>query len=95
MKRVIKKIIKFRDKREWKVFHNPKDLSCAIMIEAAELNEIYLWKKPGDEVDNEHVKEELADILIYTLTMLHDLDFDLKRIIKSKLRKNKVKYPKN
>lgn len=57
-------IVKFRDERDWAQFHNAKDLSLALSIEAAELNQLFLWKSP-EEANVEKIKEELADVLNY------------------------------
>lgn len=92
MKEIIKEIIKFRDERNWKEFHTPSNLAKSIMIEAAELLENYQWSDL--EKDLENVKEELADILIYSLTLAHYYDFDIKDIILNKIVKNNLKYPK-
>ena len=67
--RLIRQIVEFRDKRNWAQFHNPKDLALGLSIEAAELNELFLWKKP-EEADPARVREELADILIFALMLL-------------------------
>jgi NTP pyrophosphatase (non-canonical NTP hydrolase) len=67
-KNVINELIKFRDERDWKQFHDSKNLAVAISIEAAELNEIFLWKN-GEDAENvkvENIKEELADILSFS-----------------------------
>ncbi|HZX59864.1 MAG TPA: nucleotide pyrophosphohydrolase, partial [Mucilaginibacter sp.] len=61
-----KLLIQFRDERDWAQFHNAKDLALALSIEASELNELFLWKKP-EEVSTEKVKEELADVFGYVL----------------------------
>ena len=60
---IIAQIVKFRDDRDWEQFHNGKDLALALSIEAAELNQLFLWKS-ADEVDSDKIKEELADISI-------------------------------
>ena len=87
-----KEIVAFRDERDWEQFHNGKDLSMCIAIEAAELQEVFLWKKP-EEADVSKVKEELADILIASLLLAHQYEFDLPEIIRAKLKRNKEKYP--
>jgi NTP pyrophosphatase (non-canonical NTP hydrolase) len=92
MKELIRKITSFRDARDWRKFHNTKDLSIAISIEAAELCEVFLWKKP-DEANNEKVKEELADVFIYALLLSHEMGFDPEEIIRWKLDINERKYP--
>lgn len=93
----IKKIIAFRDARNWKQFHNPKDLAISISLEAAELLEVFQWTGSDTEVDTEKkeakVREELADILIYCSMMAHDLGLDIPEIINDKLELNDRKYP--
>ncbi|MEG0551109.1 MAG: nucleotide pyrophosphohydrolase, partial [Vagococcus sp.] len=88
------KINRFREEREWRQFHNEKDLALSISLEASELLEIYQWKsaKEGNQ-DREHLKEELADILIYSFMMADNLGFDIDDIIAEKLVKNAEKYP--
>jgi len=67
--RLIRQIVEFRDQRNWAQFHNPKDLALGLSIEAAELNELFLWKK-SEDADPARVREELADILIFALMLL-------------------------
>lgn len=86
------KIVKFTAERDWDQFHNGKDLALALSIEAAELNELYLWKK-AEDVDIEKVKEELADILNYAFLIADKYNFDVKQIILDKLERNALKYP--
>jgi NTP pyrophosphatase (non-canonical NTP hydrolase) len=85
-------LIKFRDDRDWKQFHNSKDLALAINIEAGELLEEYLWKNPN-EANKEKIKEELADVFTYSFLLAEKYDFDIKEIISEKIEKNGVKYP--
>lgn len=86
------KLIEFRNDRDWEQFHNPKDLALAISIEAAELNELFLWKK-AEEADIEKVKEELADILAYSLLLAEKYNLDIDEIVADKIQKNAEKYP--
>lgn len=91
MKKIVEEIIAFRDEREWKTRDNPENLAKSIIIEAAELLENFQW---GDEaVDMINVKEEIADVLIYSIALAYDLNFDIAEIIREKLVKNAVKYP--
>jgi NTP pyrophosphatase (non-canonical NTP hydrolase) len=92
IERITEKIVDFRDKRDWKKFHNPKDLALAISIEASELNELFLWKH-NNEFDRTRLAEELADVLIYSLLLAHETKLDVKKIIYSKIQKNKKRYP--
>ena len=87
-----KQIKAFVKEREWEQFHNAKDLALALSIEAAELNECFLWKS-HDEAKIEKVKDELADILIYAILFADKYDFDMAEIIMEKLEKNAAKYP--
>jgi NTP pyrophosphatase (non-canonical NTP hydrolase) len=85
-------LVRFRNERDWEQFHNPKDLAVALSIEASELLELFLWKSP-DEADREKVKEELADVLAYSLMLAAKYDFDVRQIILDKVDKNVAKYP--
>ena len=85
-------IVKFTQERDWDQFHNGKDLALALSIEAAELNEAFLWKEAKD-VNVEKVKEELADIFNYAILIADKYDLDIKQIIMDKLRRNAEKYP--
>ena len=90
--RLIRQIVEFRDQRNWAQFHNPKDLALGLSIEAAELNELFLWKKP-EEADPARVREELADILIFSLMLLEKYGLDFEKIVREKLAANEKKYP--
>ena len=82
----------FTEERDWDQFHNPKDLAIAISLEAAELLEAFLWKKPED-AKVEKVKEELADVINYSLLLASKYDLDIYQIVMDKLRRNAEKYP--
>ena len=84
---IMKEIVRFTEDRDWDQFHNGKDLALALSIEASELNEAFLWKKP-EEVNIEKVKEELADIMNYAFLIAHKYDMDIKEIILNKLKRN-------
>jgi dCTP diphosphatase len=91
---------KFRDQRDWQKFHNPKDLSIALSIEASELEELFLWKDSAevekllkDKTQLEKVKEEMADIGIYLLSLSSVLKVDLSNAVTKKLAQNASKYP--
>jgi len=92
---LIDELVKFRDARHWEQFHNTKDLALAISIEAAELNELFLWKttEESELVDRNKLKEELADILAFSLLLTGKHSFDVKEIVLEKIRKNNEKYP--
>ena len=91
----INQILKFRDDRDWKQFHNPKDLAISISLEAAELLEAFQWS--GSDVSSDakkdKIKEELADVIIYCVHMADACDLDLDQIVQDKLKKNDEKYP--
>jgi NTP pyrophosphatase (non-canonical NTP hydrolase) len=95
MQDIIKKIIDFRDERNWGQFHNPKDLALSISIEASELLENFQWKNSEQAVQEnlQNIKEELADVLIYALTLAHQLDINVEQAILDKMKKNALKYP--
>jgi NTP pyrophosphatase (non-canonical NTP hydrolase) len=84
-------LIKFRDDRDWKQFHNSKDLALAISIEASELNELFLWKE-NEDVDKDKLKEELADIFSFALLLAEKHKLDVSSIIKDKIKLNGEKY---
>ena len=92
MKKLLYDIIKFRDERGWRNHDTPQALAKSIIIEAAELLENYQWEDTSPNLVN--VEEELADVLIYSLAMCSDLGLDPEEIIRRKLVKNEVKYPK-
>ena len=85
-------IVKFTQERDWDQFHNGKDLALALSIEAAELNEAFLWKE-ASQVNVEKVKEELADIFNYAILIADKYNLDVKQIVLDKLRRNAEKYP--
>ena len=85
-------IVQFTKERDWDQFHNGKDLALALSIEAAELNEAFLWKDPKD-VNVNKVKEELADIFNYAIQMADKYDLDIKQIVLDKIKRNAEKYP--
>lgn len=91
---IISALIEFRNERDWEQFHNPKDLALAINIEAGELLELFLWKKPED-ADKSKVKKELADIFAYAFLLADKYDFDVKEIVLDKIVENGAKYPVN
>lgn len=91
----MKKINKFRDDRDWRQFHNEKDLAISISLEASELLELFQWKKSEETVSNKktELKEELADVLIYSYMMADNLNLDVDEIIDEKIKKDSAKYP--
>lgn len=98
IKQLTEKIIKFRDERDWKQFHSPKDLAMDLSIEAAEVLELFLWKSPEEikeyvKTHKEEIEEELADVLYTVLLTSHDLEIDVARALEQKIKKNAKKYP--
>jgi NTP pyrophosphatase (non-canonical NTP hydrolase) len=85
-------INKFTEERDWNQFHNPKDLAIALSLEASELLELFLWKKPED-ANKEKVKEELADILNYAFLLASKYNLDVYQIVMDKIERNAKKYP--
>jgi NTP pyrophosphatase (non-canonical NTP hydrolase) len=97
-KHLYEKILEFRNNRDWAKYHDPKNLSQAISIEAAELQEIFLWKTSDEsrnltEKDIQKVKEELADVFIFMMYMCHEFGIDLLEEVEKKLILNGQKYP--
>ena len=92
LKMLVNELIKFRDERDWKQFHNAKDLAVALNIEAGELLELFLWKS-SEDANAERVKEELADVIAYGLLLAENYGFDVKQIVLDKIEKNSLKYP--
>ncbi|WP_298157152.1 nucleotide pyrophosphohydrolase [Flavobacterium sp.] len=94
-KKVIDALIQFRNERDWKQFHDSKNLALAISIEASELNELFLWKKESeaDNVNIEKLKEELADVLSFSFLLAEKHNLDIFEIVLDKIRKNGEKYP--
>jgi len=95
---LIKKIIDFRDKRDWKQFHNPKDVAISLSLEAAELLEHFQWRNKDEikeyiKINKEEIEDELADLLYWILLMSHDLDINILNALDRKIVKNEAKYP--
>lgn len=88
-------LISFRDERDWKQFHDTKNLAAAIAIEAAELNELFLWKTPeeADKSDGKRLSEELADVMAYCIMLAHRHQLNVKQIMFDKIKLNAEKYP--
>lgn len=88
-------LVQFRDERDWGQFHDSKNLALALSIEAAELNELYLWKKESEseKIDKIRLKEELADVFAYALMLAEKNNLSVVEIVKEKIVKNGKKYP--
>ncbi len=87
----IDRIRKFRDDRDWDQFHSPANLAKSIVIEAAELLECFQWEE--SEYDLQHVREELADVIVYCQNLLDKLGLDVDEIVNMKMTMNEQKYP--
>lgn len=92
MNEIIDALTRFRDERDWKQFHNPKDLALALSIEASELLEAFLWKQ-ADDADPQKIREELADVFAYAFLLADACKLDVKDIVLAKVRLNEQRYP--
>ncbi|MDD2642936.1 MAG: nucleotide pyrophosphohydrolase [Bacteroidales bacterium] len=94
--RIIKKLIDFRNERDWEQFHDARNLSLALMLEASELNELFLWKKEDQikDIDIDRLKEELADVLVYAFFLAEKYNLDIFQIVEEKMIRNGQKYPR-
>ena len=98
LQQVVERIRQFRDARDWKQFHHPKDMAAGLAIEAAELMELFLWKNEHEqketvEMKREQIEDELADIGMFLLELADNLNVDLLTAIEAKMEKNAAKYP--
>ena len=94
-KEIIKELVKFRDERDWEQFHDSKNLATAISIEAAELNELFLWKsiKDSENINPDKLREELADVLAFSFLLADKHNLDPFQIVLEKIELNAKKYP--
>ena len=94
-KETVEQVLKFRDDRNWKQFHNPQDLAISISLEAAELLEIFQWSGADTicEEKKDKIREELADVLNYCILMADACEVDMDEIIQEKIKRNNEKYP--
>ena len=91
----IARVVKFRDERNWRQFHSPKDLAISLSLEAAELLELFQWSGTDLECpgNRDKLREELADVLSYCILMADVCGLDLDEIMNEKVTKNEAKYP--
>ena len=91
----IRRVLKFRDDRDWRQFHTPKDLAISLTLEAAELLEVFQWSGADLECRDklERIREELADVLSYCVLMADVCGLDLDEILNAKVDQNASKYP--
>jgi len=94
-KETLDQLISFRNDRDWEQFHDSKNLALALLLEAAELNELFLWKKDteSEQVNPEKLKEELADVLAYAFLLAEKHNLDIFEIVQEKIKRNGEKYP--
>lgn len=92
IERLIEQIRDFRDARDWEQFHNSKDLALALSVEASELLELFLWKD-NEGADEDKLKKELADVLMYAFLLADKHQLDIVEIVSEKLKLNNEKYP--
>jgi NTP pyrophosphatase (non-canonical NTP hydrolase) len=97
---LVRRILRFRDARDWGQFHTPKNLAAALSVEVAELQELMLWKSDSQTLElvhsengNKRIEEEIADVLIYALLLAHEVGIDPAEAIRKKLIQNAAKYP--
>lgn len=95
---ITNKLIEFRDKRDWKQFHKPKDIAISVILEAAELLEHFQWKNDKEvkayiKVNKNDIAAELADVFNWVLLLSHDLGIDIEDACLRKIRINGLKYP--
>lgn len=95
-----RKVVKFRDERDWKKFHLPKNLAISIAIEVAELLENFQWKTDEEieellkeENSKKKVRREIADIIMFCLSLSEVTGIDIAESVLDKLRENEKKYP--
>ena len=95
IRELMEALVAFRDARDWQQFHDSKNLAVALSIEAAELNEVFLWKdvNASEEVDKAKIKEELADVFAYALLLAEKHGLDVKDIVLEKIARYAKKYP--
>ena len=91
----IQRVLQFRDDRDWRQFHTPKDLAISLSLEAAELLEVFQWSGTDLKCENKlsQIREELADVLSYCILMADVCGLDLDEIMNEKVAKNEQKYP--
>ena len=91
----INEVLKFRDDRDWKQFHNPKDLAISISLEAAEFLEVFQWSAEDVQCEKkmDKINEELADVVNYCVLMADTCGLDLDEIVTEKIKRNNQKYP--
>ena len=95
IKEIQDKLAKFAEERDWNQFHSPKNLAMALTSEVGELNELFQWltEEQSNNVDNDEIRQEIADIFIYLLRLSDKLDIDIEEAVREKIEINAKKYP--
>ncbi len=98
IKKLTEKIIKFRDARDWKQFHNPKDSAIALLSEATEVLDLFKWRNSKEletyaKEKKKEIGDELSDVLYWVILMAYDLNIDLPKAYEEKMKENEKKYP--
>ncbi len=98
LQNLTQRIIAFRDDRNWKQFHNPKDMAISLSLEASEVLEHFQWRNGTEMAEHvsskkEELADELCDVLYWVLLMSHDTNIDLIEAFERKMKKNELKYP--
>lgn len=95
MKTVLEELLKFRAARDWIKFHSPQNIAKSIVLEAAEILEIFQWKKDDSvsRTEKEKLADEMADVYNWLLLLAHDLQIDLEKSALKKIKQNANKYP--
>jgi dCTP diphosphatase len=98
IKKLTDLVIKFRDARDWKQFHNPKDMSLSLVLEATEVMEHFQWRDAEEmkeyvKTHKHEIGEELADVMYWILLMSHDFKIDIRQAFEKKIQLQKKKYP--
>ncbi len=97
MRKLLKNILKFRDQRDWKQFHLPKNLAISLSLEASEVLELFQWSKTNDlpKGKERELEEELADVYYWLILLAHQYNVDLDKALDNKMKKNAKHYPIN
>ena len=95
IKEIQDKLARFAEERDWNQFHSPKNLAMALTSEVGELNELFQWltEEQSNNVDNDEIRQEIADIFIYLLRLSDKLDIDIEEAVREKIEINAKKYP--
>jgi len=98
LEQALQRVLAFRKERDWEKFHNPKDASLTLVLEATEVMEHFQWKNEAEmkeyvKTHKEEIGDELADVVYWILLLSHDLNIDLFDAFEKKMKKNEAKYP--